>query len=164
VRDVRTFLRHPIQAIRDPKEAFGPEGPAILHPWRQMLLNLAYVGGVGLASDLVRALSVRRAGEAVASFLGGPAFTEGMEALVLMRELATKPARGVRRTVRKAIDLLITPALALTFGIPGSVLGETMERERVDARVAEEHLEPAACGGVSVHCSRDVSADRVKHG
>lgn len=126
IRDVRTFLRHPIQAVTDPEQAFRG-GLAISNPWRDPVLNLAYVGGVGIASDLVRALSARVPREAIASFLGGPVFTEGTDILGLIAEF-DQPVRGVKRTIRKAIDLLLTPGLAGAFGIPGAVLGETIER------------------------------------
>ncbi len=105
------------------------------------LENLAYVGGAGLASDLIRALEARSPRDAVASVLGGPS---GSDVLTFLSGVGRSYAdivaaqagkrttfTGPRQLARQAVGLTVTPGLTAAFGLPGAVVGKAIESSNV---------------------------------
>lgn len=147
VADARYLLRRgPVEIYRGVREeglvgvgrgvsrAFATRPSGLLG---RLSENFSYVGALGMASDLFRAVIARSPEEAVTSFLGGPTFQEvasfGGGILRTGQEI-TKAAQGedtsfpgAHRLAGQAVRLGVTPGLSATFGLPGTVLAKAIE-------------------------------------
>lgn len=134
VADTRLLLRRFPTSILQPSQVFA-ERPQNF--WRRMAENYAFVGGLGLTSDLARALERRLPIEAVAAFIMGPTLSDLLQFINSSLTVIRGPRRGtgIRRAARQVVGLTVTPALVRAAGrIPvpfagvlGSVAGEAIE-------------------------------------
>lgn len=128
---------------------FGVLSDRPTDPIERAMENMAYMGGIGVASNLIRAMEARNLAEAAGSTLFGPTLTDVVETVASGLQTArdvqraeserAKPEEerrrvdftGLRRLARKTLSYTVTPGLTAVAGVPGAALGRALEGAEV---------------------------------